>query len=370
MASRSAAEVAVGRLPLRRLEIPGTISTERPTFVVAERGKPVAFAPDGSVTLVRSESDAISVLRLIGTASTPDPLADGVVKGIKSVCFADRAARLAFTRAFAGRSALSPGRRINYLARCEFPSVADVLTAALDRKFHAPTGMRVGELAEWARLVGGSKDCYDPRVLGSLWILAGGGSTDDARMGRFATFARRSAALERILSAGNPSDSFRSAVSVAELWGFLVRTDPLGRDEATLKGEVAKLTGPAKLAGGIVEIPVATPFKVRNGDVRVFDAAGRNSRAELIGTGYTEDGLVARFTAPVGTSRRASSFAGYRALCDVSPESPLWVTDPSFDKSPSSSRGKWTRRPKAVETPAPTAKRDVPLYVAMAGAGD
>lgn len=368
-ARASAVSVAAGAGPLPALAAPATAGAD-PTFVVARGGKPLLLAPGSGRFEPPRSAQALWPRRPEKTGGT-GPSERDLENTPGPICFADRTARLAAARTLESAGMHDAAMRLAYLIRLDIPGPVEVLTAALNRKYVTPDGAEPGSLPGWAKMLGFAGGAGDPDTLRGLWAQAGG-TTTAPQTKLWNSLARVTDWLPVTL-AGDPGDAYRAAASAADTWAVIRRIDPLGRAAGVVEGTVALLAQPPRLAGGIAETVVSVPFRVRDGEVIAVDADNGTWNVLLDGTVYTDQGLAARFllsSSGKGGSRRHSG--GYNRVAEIDADHPLWVTNSSFLLPPAAKlTGRWGQRRSAPNQPAATGivPREVPLHVALAGAG-
>lgn len=347
------------------------VAGDTPSFVVARKGVPLLLRPGSdSFVPVRNVLELCPRRPIKTDENYEEWVESDPVRCTGPVCFVDRAARLAAAKAFEKAELDDLGRRLSYLARIDMPGPVEVLTAVLARKFVAPTDTQVGSLQMWAKAFDVVGHPNDPEALRTLWALCDGALTGtQSRVWK--PFVKTVGWLPLTL-AGTPGDAFRAVSSAYDTWETVRRLDPIGRDEGVVDGTVAHICERPKLLGGIAEAKVSVPFRVRDGRVTLFDTTG-DWDLVLEGTVYSGGSLAARFLEPSEKkSGKSKHQAAYSRLHEAGPDSPLWVTNPSWSTGPASKlTERWVRRTARPNAPAAPAavQREIPLHVVLAGAG-
>jgi len=364
-AQASAESVAVGTGPLPALAAPA-VNGAAPTFVIARGGKPLIATPGSDFEPPRTVQALWPRRPLKDDA---EPSERDLENSPGPVCFVDRAARLATVRSLGAAGMTELAKRLSYLVRLDIPGPVEVLTAALNRKYVTPEGANPGSLAEWVKMFGLAGSGNDLETFRELWARAGGKLTKPQSLPWDAL--TKAADWFPVTLGGDPGDAYRSVSSAADTWEVIRRIDPIGRAAGVIDGTVSLLDQAPRLVGGIAETPVSVPFRVRDGAVLAVDDTGESWEALLDGTVYTDRGLAARFLLPPAGRGRRLQEKGYVRISTIDDEHPLWVTNSPFLLPPASRlTGRWARR-RDTQAPSVTGivPREVPMHVALAGAG-
>lgn len=246
-----------------------------------------------------------------------------------------------------------------------------ILTEALGRKFYAPEGLDTGSLPSWLDALGLGRKVSPATVTAALArVRAAEGSSflppldDEDNRNSFLMneIAAEETRLMRYAASGSLSadcSRYSSVNGIAAHYEYAVQTDALGREYAMLDGTVFRLR-PA----GRSKARIEGPFKVREGKSIVLVGPGGGTKHGRQDSAVVESITVNDAGEYIATLASMGSEVS-KAL--ASGEEHLVITKPFLTMFSGRTGRRWTLA-AGEEHSAPAVKRDVPLYVSLAGA--
>lgn len=366
----------------------------RPTLRMAQPGHPISPATNsipGKVTFFFLRDDELMCAR----AGKPPVKATGksldkavTAAGWMAVAAEKRAAtrmltvaRAAYDGAKTDAARDSGGLTLRLLQFARTTTVSTrfaVLTEALSRKFYAPAGADPSRLRHWAAALSTTISRDDPASGMAMLFEAAVGDESGIE------YAKGSSPLKTIVesdsSAGAASKfagpgcmatQYAAAESIDGAWDAMCRVDPLLRRRCEVAGEVVRIS-PVALEDGGYRCRIAGPARLREGECLVTDADGPGAtigQVRLQSFGVEGDDLHLI----VGKSRRSTRAVaekGMHMLFDAQLDRTDLLLSPAPFLRPAAQvyASRWSLSSGAKVTDTATATRNVPLYVALAGA--